>query len=273
MLNQIEVRNAAGTLLTFVLDDVADGYVLQDVQGLDPVKATIISSEFANLDGVQYQTSKREARNLLVYLGLEPDYVSTSVRGLRQNLYKWFMPKSPVNIRLFDTEGPTVSIDGRIESCESPLFVKDPQAVISVFCPDSDFVELTSESGSGNTVSDTTEFLITYDGTVETGIEFTLNLNRTESDFIIYHRQPDNQIKTLEFNASLLNLDTLVINTNVGQKSITLTRSGVESSLLYGREPKSDWFELQPGDNYFRWYATGAAIPFTYEYTNRYGGL
>ena len=129
-------------------------------------------------------------------------------------------------------------------------------------------MELTSETGSGNTVSDTTEFLITYTGSVETGIKFTLNLNRTESDFTIYHRRPDNQISSLEFNASLLSGDVLVIDTNVGQKNITLTRSAVQSSLLYGRTAQSAWFALQPGDNYFRFYATGAAIPFDYEYTN-----
>lgn len=273
MLNQIEIRNSAGTLLTMVLDEIQDGYVLKSVDGLDPVKAVIATSDFAVLDGVQYQSSKRLSRNLLVYLGLEPDYVSTSVRDLRQGLYTWFMPKSAVNLRFFDTDGPTVSIDGRVESFEAPLFVREPQAVISLICPDPDFVELTSESGSGNTVSDTTEFLVQYDGTVETGIKFVLNLNRSLSQFTIIHRQPDNVYRSLYVTASMINLDTVTVDTNVGQKAITLTRSGVESSLLYGMSQQSAWFKLQPGDNYFRFYATGAAIPFTYEYTNRYGGL
>lgn len=272
MLNQLEVRNPAGTLQTFVLDDVLDGYVLQNIDGLDPVKATIVSSDFATLDGTQFQSAKRQSRNLLVYLGLEPDYISTSVRDLRQGLYNWFMPKSSVNLRFFDTDGPTVSIDGVVEDMDAPLFAKEPQAIISIICHDSDFVELTSESGSGNTVSDTTEFLVQYDGTVETGIKFTLNLNRAESDFIIYHRRPDNVIQTFEFAASLLNLDVLEIDMNVGQKGVTLTRGGVQSSLLYGMSTDT-WFKLQPGANYFRFYATGTAIPFTYEYTNRYGGL
>lgn len=273
MLTQVEVRNIAGALLTLELDDVSDGYVLEKIDGLDPVKAVISTSDFAGLDGVQFQSAKQVPRNLLVYLGLEPDYVSTSVRDLRQNLYTWFMSKSSVNLRFFDSDGPTVGIDGKVESFEATPFAKEPQAVISILCPDPDFVELTPETGFGNTVSDTTEFLVTYTGTVETGIKFTLNLNRTESDFVIYHRKPDSQIDSLEFNASLLNLDVLNIDTNIGQKSIILTRSGVQSSLLYGRAAQSTWFLLQPGDNYFRFYATGAAIPFTYEYTNRYGGL
>lgn len=273
MLTQVEVRNAAGTLLTLVLDDVSDGYVLESVDGLDPVKATITSSSFAGLDGVQFQNARREARNILMKIGFEPDYGSNSARSLRNDLYAWFMPKAAVNLRFFDSEGPTVEINGHVESFEAPLFVKEPRGDISIMCDVPDLVELTTETGSGNTVSDTTEFLINYTGTSETGIKFTLNLNRAESDFVIYHRRPDNQITSLEFNASLLDLDVLTIDTNVGRKGIILTRSAVQSSLLYGRSPRSDWFALQQGENYFRFYATGAAIPFDYEYTNRYGGM
>lgn len=273
MLTQVEVRNTAGALQTFVLDDVMDGYVLQKIDGLDPVKAIISSSDFASLDGVQYQASRLGPRNILIYLGLEPDYVSTSVQDLRKGLYPWFMPKSSVNLRFFDTSGPTVSIDGKVESYETSLFSKEPQGVISVLCPDPDFVKLTAESGSGNTVSTTTEFLVNYTGSVETGIKFVLNLNRSETDFVIYHRTPDNVVRSLDFVGSLNNADVVTIDTNIGRKGITLTRSGVQSSLLYGMSSQSSWFELQPGANYFRFYATGTAIPFTYEYTNRYGGL
>lgn len=273
MLTKVEVRNPAGDLLTLLLDDISDGYVLKDVEGLDPVKATIVSSTFANRDGVQFQTARREARNIQVKLGLEPDYATGSVRALRTGLYNWFMTKAPVGLRLYDSDDTIVDISGHVEDFPAPLFVKEPEATISIICEDPDFVELTSETGSGSTVSDTTEFLITYTGTVDTGIKFTLNVDRTESDFTIYHRRPDNQISSLEVNASLLNLDVVDIDTNVGQKKITLTRSGVQTSLLYGRVAQSAWFALQKGDNYFRFYATGAAIPFTYEYTRRHGGL
>lgn len=273
MLTQVEVRNPAGALLSLVLDDISDGYVLQDVEGIDPVKATIVSSTFATLDGVQYQTARREARNLIISLGLEPDYATSSVQALRSNLYNWFMSKAAVNLRFYDSTGLIVGIDGRVESLEAPLFAKEPKATISVMCSDPDFVELTPVTGSGSTVSTTTEFLVTYNGSVEAGIEFVLNLNRAETDFVIYHRPPDGIIRSFSFLGSLLNADVLKVNTNVGSKAVTLTRAGVQSSLLYGRQPGSAWFLLQPGANYFRFYATGAAIPFTYSFTERHGGL
>lgn len=273
MLTQVEVRNPAGALLTLVLDDISDGYVLKDVEGLDPVKATIISSTFATLDGVQYQTARREARNLIVKLGLEPDYATGSVRALRSNLYNWFMTKAAVNLTFYDSDGTIVEIDGHVEDFDSELFVKEPSATISIMCEDPDLVELTAVTGSGSTVSSTTEFQITYNGSVETGISFDLLLNRSLSAFTIYHRPADNIVRAFDFVGSLINLDTLLINTNVGSKAITLTRSGVQSSLLYGRQPGSVWFQLQPGVNNFRFYATGAAIPFNYSFTERHGGL
>lgn len=273
MFNKLEVRNSAGTLLSVILDDITDGYILKDISGLDPVKATIISSTFANLDGVQYQTARREARNIIVKLGLEPDYATGSVRALRTNLYTWFMPKAPVYLTLYDDDGLIVSIDGHVEYCVSPPFAKEPEASISIICENPDFVELTEETGSGSTVSTTTEFAIEYGGSVETGIEFDLHLNRSLSGFTIYHRPADNIVRSFDFIASMLNLDTVSVNTNRGSKGVTLTRSSVQSSMLYGRQRGSAWFLLQPGTNYFRFYATGAAIPFDYSFTQRHGGL
>jgi len=273
MLTKVEVRNTLGLLLTLELEDVSDGLVLEDIQGLDPVKATLVSSGFANLDGVQFQSSRREARNLVLILGLEPDYVTQTVYGLRRQLYSFFMPKSLVSLRLFDSEGLTVDIQAMVEDFNTSLFSKEPQVNIPMTCFDPDFVELTPIVVAGNTVSTSTEFNIPYDGTVETGIEFKLNLDRSLSAFTIYHRPADDQIRTLNFAASLISGDVLTINTVVGSKAVTLLRSSVISSLLYAQDPQSNWIELLKGDNHFRVYATGAAIPFTITYTPRHGGL
>ena len=77
----------------------------------------------------------------------------------------------------------------------------------------------------------------------------------------------------MDFAGSLIADDVLVINTITGSKGATLTRAAVNSSVLYGVSAQSTWLELEPGENYIRVYATGAAIPFTIEYTNRHGGL
>lgn len=275
MLSHVEVRNALGDLLDLQLTDPSSGFLIEEFGGLGPVKATIVSSSFAAMDGTQYQSSRRENRNITLQLALVPDYISSSVRNLRQQLYNFFMPKSEVNLKFYLIDGLVVEINGRVESCEPVLFTKEPKINISILCFDPDFLDINEVILSGTTVTDSTETLISYDGTIETGIVFTMTLNHAASSFTIYHRTPDGSIRTLDFAASLLTGDVLMISTVSGDKAVILTRSGVSSSFLYGMSAQSNWIELQPGDNYIRVYCTasGAPIPYAIAYTPRHGGL
>lgn len=273
MLTKVEVRTALGMLLVLPLDEVSSGYVIEDILGLDPVNAVIVSSSFARLDGEQYQASRREKRNILMKIRLEPNYITKTVRDLRVGLYSIFMPKTLVSLRFFLSEGLTVDISARVETCETAMFTKDPVVDISLLCFDPDFVELTPEVVIGETVSNSSEFLLEYNGSVETGIEFVLNVDRALTEFTIYHRAGDDIIHTLDFAAVLQADDVLTINTVVGSKGITLLRDTVVSSLLYGMSPQSNWTELLPGDNHIRVYAVGSSIPFSITYVTRHGGL
>ena len=256
------------------LQDPDGGYLVKDIDGLDPVKANIVSSSFASRDGEQYQSSKREKRNILLKLGYEPDYASTSVKALRNALYQFFMPKSEVSLRFIDSDNPYVDISGRVETFDSPLFAKNPEGTISILCMNPDFVDPTVILFEGDTVSNTDEEVINYEGTVNTGVIFKLLVDRADVDnFTIYHRPPDNSLRSLVFAYPLADEDVVTINTVPGSKSAILTRSGADSSVLYGISPTSNWITLEPGINNIRVYAEGAPIPFTIEYTNKFGGL
>lgn len=272
MLVKVEVRTRQGNLLSLPLEDISDGIIVGDIEGLDPVKATLVSSSFAGLDGQQYQSSRRDLRNIRIKLDLDPDPTDT-VRDLRNRLYGFFMPKSEVDLRFYMEDGLTVNISGRVESFEAQLFTAEPAADISIICFDPDFQGLAPVVISGNTVSTNAEFLINYEGTVETGIEFTLLPNRTLTEFAIYHRAPDDTMRILEFAAPLAVGDMLNISTVSGSKGATLLRTGTSTSVLYGISPQSNWTELASGPNYFTVYAVGAAIPFQIKYVNKYGGL
>lgn len=282
MLTKLEVVNSRGSVLDLPLSDENNAFFVQMVEGLDPVAASLVSSSFANLDGAQYNSSRREPRNIKLQLGFNPDYVLSSVRTLRRQLYDFFMPKTEVKMRFhwfdeFDTniitQNKLVEIMARIESTPTPLFVKDPVADISFVCFDPDFIVPEPVVVNGNTVADATEILVSYDGSVETGILLTLNVNRALPSFTVYHRPPDDTLRMIDFTEPLEDLDTLKISTVVGSKYATRTRLGVDSPLLYGITPQSNWLELQPGDNYFRVYAPGAAVPYSLQYITRHGGL
>lgn len=273
MLYKVELRTPTGMLLELPLDDISNGFAVENIQGLDPGKATITSSPYAKKSGGRFQSSRRETRNILLLIGLEPDYVNHTVRDLRTQLYSYLMPENQIFLRFYDSDGLTVNIEGRVESFEIALFSQTPAVYVSILCFDPDFTALDSILISRNTVASSTEFLVEYDGTAETGINFVLNVDRSLTEFTIYHRGPDNVTTSLDVAATMASGDVVTINTVVGSKSITLLRASVLSSLMYAMPPESEWTTLKQGDNHLRVYATGAVIPFTIEYTPRYGGL
>jgi hypothetical protein len=272
MLTLLEVRGQGGTLGLPMVDSTL-GYDVQNIEGLDPVKATLVSSSFAQQDGAQYQSARRETRNIVLTLGLYPDYALDDVNSLRKRLYPFFMPKKAVDMRFFMNDGLTVDISGIVESFTSSMFTQDPGVDVSIMCFDPDFLEPTEVALSGTSTSGTTALGINYTGTVESGIEFKLNVNRTMSEFTIYHQLPDGTIRTMDFQAPVISGDVVTINTVPGSKVATLTRGSTLTSILYGISPQSNWLQLEPGANAIRVYAEGASIPYTITYTRRYGGL
>ena len=282
MLTEVEVTNRQGNVLSLPLEDADLGFILENIEGLDPVQATLVSSGFANQDGEQYHSSRREKRNLKMRLGLEPSFTEDTIRTLRNELYKFFMPKTNVSIRFktfneFDpniiTQNLAVDIEGRIETFEAPLFVKDPAVDISIICFDPDFKDPDLAVFEGVSTEGLDEVTIDYVGTVETGIVFIFRADRDVDAFTIYHRPPDGTLRMIDFTAPLLAGDVLTISTSVGEKRVTRTRGGVDSSLLYAMTPQSNWLELQPGENFLRVYATGLPVPYEIDYVRKYGGL
>lgn len=273
MLTSVEVRNTAGELLTLSLETVTNGLYIEDIKGLGPVKATIVSSQQSTRDGTQYQSSRRESRNIIITLGLEPDWATEDVQALRERVYNFFMTGEPVRLRFIDSLPRTVDISGRVEDCDTPLFAKENTVDISILCFDPDFGNTTPVVIDGDSVNDTTETLVTYAGTAKTGVVFTINVDRTISEITIYHRPPDDTIRTMEISVPLLAGDILTVSTVVGDKYIRLNRLGTTSSVLYGRSTQSDWTRLERGANHIRVYITGASVPYTMTYTPRYGGL
>lgn len=272
MLTLLEVRGQGG-ILGLSLEDPELGYDVQDIQGLDPVKATLVSSSFAQQDGAQYQSARRESRNIILKIGFYPDYGIDSVQSLRTRLYPFFMPKTKVSLRFYMADGLMVDIPGVVESFESAMFTQEPAVDISIMCFDPDFIEPDPVVVAGSTTAGSTVSTLNYTGTVETGIQFQLNVNRTMSEFTIYHQTPGGDIRTMDFAGALVNGDVVTINTLAGNKFAQLTRSGTDSSILYGVSPQSNWLELDTGANGIRVYAEGAAVPYTITYTRRYGGL
>lgn len=274
MLTGVEVSTIQGAILGLSLEDIVDGYIISEIEGLDPVKATVVSSSYASMDGEVYESSRREKRNIIIHLDLEPDWTTSTVTQLRNSLYGFFLPKAYLSLRFYSDDGSYVDISGVVESFESPLFTNAPSATISILCFDPDFYDPNQVTVPGTSVSTNTPSIIHYDGTTETGFEFELNVNRTLSEFSIFNTGSDGLERTMRFVAPFVAGDVLKISTVPGNKYVTLTRGNSDYALLYSFvDNNGTWISLQPGDNSFYVSVVGAAIPFTITYFNKYGGL
>lgn len=116
-------------------------FPLISVEGLGPVAAEIVTSP-RPFTGVNFDSAKINSRNVVLTIGLRPDYASGSkAMSLRRYLYGGMAPGNNVSIMLegdglyqgFDTEG---FLQGVVESFEPNIFSKDPEVQISIICPE-----------------------------------------------------------------------------------------------------------------------------------------
>jgi hypothetical protein len=273
MLTKVEVTNRRGNVLALALEEDDNPYQINEIDGLEPVKATLVSSSYAGSDGEVFQSARRGPRNIKIKLDLDPDFINNDYTSLRQNLYPFFGTKSQITLRFYSSTGLYVDIVGTVEDFSSPLFEQDPTVDISIMCFQPDFIDTRMVTVDGLTVEDDESMEIDYPGDIESGVVVTLNVNRVMTDLTIYNVDEGGNILQLDFTGDLLNGDELVISSLRGAKGITLTRSGVSSSYLYGRSAQSNWIELTEGTNNFRITAPGDPVPYVVEYLARYGGL
>jgi hypothetical protein len=275
MLTMVTAQNDRLDTLLLPLMDSSGGYVVKDIQGLGPVKATLTSSPFAQSDGAQFQAARREPRNITMKLGIEPDYVSNNVASLRSRLYDFFMPKTPVTIGLYIDDAIFATTDAIVESCEPDIFTADPQVDISMICYDPDFYDLDETLVSGSTTNGTTTQVIPYDGTQDVGVIFSITPVNNIAELTLYNTRPDGTVQIFDvYSEEFLAGNTITITSVPGKKSVMQTTAGLTYSVLRSMSPISTWITLGRGDNLFRAYQTGATPhPWTLKYTAKYGGL
>jgi hypothetical protein len=274
MLTSVVLDNEQGRTFEFYLTNPTGGYVVKNIEGLDPVKANIVSTPYALLDGSQAQSSRRESRNIVFDIELVSGYYEyNTVQVMRRELYQAVMPKRFVTIQFWDNYQHYATIRGQVETCEAPLFAQNPSVRISILCFDPDFVSPNLVEHAFETTNDNTDSWFWCDSTVDTGYVLTLNVDRTLGDFTVVNRRFDGTSYSLNVLYDFEDGDVVEISTRPPNKYIHLYRDSVLTSILYAVDVTSKWSPIFPGDNYFKVSASGAAIPYTISYMDRYGGL
>lgn len=283
MLTQLEVSTPRITSspLPFVEAGFAetDPIQIRGIEGLGPVDANVSTHKYGSLDGEMYNDSTVGNRNILITLGLNPNWATQSIESLRQLLYLYFMPKSRVRLRFSSTHLPQVEIIGYVENLRPNIFSKEPEYQLSIICPQPHFYDVnpTVITGTANAVGTDLETEINYPGTVETGFIMTLEPGGAPDragQLNIINRAPTQEAFS-HTSAYASAANTTELSTEWGNKYITLlyTDGTTPMNLMRYVSTNSNWLTLKPGRNMFQVaLGTGGSL-WSIRFRSRYGGL
>lgn len=261
-------------------------YTVFKIEGLTPPQATINSSVNATTDGSKINSARVESRNIVIYTTIEGD-----VEANRINLYKYFPVKKTIKL-YFNNGSRNIYISGAVELIECDLFSNKQVAQISIICPQpyfkavNDLVSIFSDvsplfsfpfsvAKSGvefSAITTNVRKVIVNNGDVETGVIIKLFAIGTVVKPIIYDVLKRTHVK---LNFTMQPSDTIVINTNMGEKSIELIRGGISYNALGYMLPDSSWFVLEAGDNVFTYDAESgnSGLQLTFSTPILYSGV
>jgi hypothetical protein len=282
MITQVNVTNDRGTVLQLPLSGVGLTYPVKDISGLGPGKATLDAGKYGTaLTSDDFRGYQGERRNIVLTLGLEPNYATQTVASIRKALYSWFTPLSYVKLEFVSDDMATVQIAGWVESAEPSIFAQEPDMQISIICPIGYFTDpvLKTASGAG-TADTTTRITVPYNGTIRNGFLLELTLTSPMKYFVISNNSTTDEVLSIVYSSTtdMPGASTAKVSTIPGSKyavSYSASWAGGQLSLLSYIDPANDtWPLLRKGDNLFSVrVASGEVISYTLKYYELYGGL
>jgi hypothetical protein len=114
---------------------------IRNISGLGPVKADVITVP-SNKQGDLFQNTRIGKRNIVLTLGLNPNWIDETMSSLRHDLYWHLYPMAWRTFQFISDDWPAVEIKGCVESFEDNMFSQDPEIIVSVICPYPYFVEM-----------------------------------------------------------------------------------------------------------------------------------
>ena len=301
MIKSITVTNNLGdSIILDLYSPELSGFVIREIQGLGPIKASINATEMATGDGSVYNSARISSRNIVLDLVLLhfPD-IETS----RQRSYKYFPVKRRVRL-IIETDNRIVEIYGYVESNEPVIFTNQVTTQVSIICPDPYFYSLLSTStifagtnplfafpfSNESTSTKLIQFgeliinqeqTIWYDGDSEIGIFIAIHAIGEATNLTIANSGSQEVMNIDTDRLELMTGDPIIagddifISTIKGQKSVTLLREGIYTNILNCLDKNADWFQLVRGDNVFAFTAEtgGTNLQFRIENQTVYEGV
>lgn len=297
MIRSITIRNHLDNSIKLELTrpDLS-GFIIKSMDGLGPTKANINTTDIATNDGSIFNSSRLDKRNIT--LNLEFFQTDTeSIEDIRQKTYKYF----PINQRVYitvETDNHTLETEGYVETNEPYIFSKNEGTNLSIICPDPFFYSknivetvfsgveplfefpfsnesLTTSLLEFGAIQNKTEQVIVYEGDGKVGISIYIHALGSVSNIKIANVKTreimilnTDKLATLT-GSSIKAGDNIVINTQKGNKNVTLIRDGVRTNILNCIEKGSQWFTLVKGDNIFAYTTDSGSSNLQFYITNK----
>jgi Phage tail protein len=278
MLSVVKAYSSWRSAPTLLLNDPGrpetDLIQIRNIDGLDPVKASVNTSLYGSVDGAAYVGGSIASRNIILTVHPNPDWDIWSYEALRRLIYSYFMPKQPTRLVFESDDIPPVEISGIVESVEVNPFSKDQEFLISIVCPDPHFtalepIVLTGQSNMSEPI------IVDYNGNIETGINVKISHVSDPVPNTMEIRIGDPQVRDLAVGAGVsasmyfemnsIAMRKYVQNINIG--------TGVITNLLSKVFVGSTWPLFQPGENEFFIITDQGVQDWELTYFERFGGL
>jgi len=258
--------------------EATDPIQVTNIDGLDPVKASVMTTPYATLDGESFDGSQVPSRNIVLTLRPNPDWNTWDPEDLRQLIYAYFMPKLSVKLVFTSDELPLVEITGVVESVEANPFSRDPEFLVSLICVDPYFqaVEETESSGFTSRPGDALT-LITYEGTVETGFRLSVTYSSgAAANYVqVVSGDPSYTTFEVEVEPTIMNAQPFEMNSIPTKKfaRIVIGELGLPVYLTHAITEGSVWPSLKPGENNIGIVTNDGVQNWSIKFFKRYGGF
>jgi phage-related protein len=280
VLTEVKAYSSWASAPTLLLDQdgrpETDLVQIRNIEGLEPVKASVNTSLFGSVDGAAYTGASVPSRNIVLTIHPNPDWHTWKYEDLRKLIYSYFMSKKPVRLVFYSDEDSPVEIFGIVESVDNSIFSKDQEFNVSVICPDPYFTSLDPKVITGQSIrSGGAPRVVTYNGSVETGIRVKVSFSSGTAPTTIGIQVGDPKVSYFNVTATVgstlyLDMSSVAMQKYVQNVSIG---SGVITNLLSKMQEGSKWPLFEQGDNNFSVITDQGVQDWELSFYERFGGL
>lgn len=279
---EIKAKNEQGEVLVFGRDL---RYAVT-ISGVSPAAASINLSKAAMIDGARFNSSRVNERNIVLMV-----YFLKDVESARLNLYRYFPPKHKCILYL-KNGARDVCIEGYVETVECDLYALGQCAQISVICPDPYFKDIDDTYAGVQKMQPLLEFplmtekegvelsqlyndavsTVVNKGDVETGMVIELMSSGRVVNPRIYNEETR---QVIGLRMEMEEGDQIAINTNAGEKSVTLYRDGTFHNIINRLMSNPSWLQMTAGANVFTYKCDegNESLSVVFRFRARYMGV